>query len=55
MIREEREESRDIEETEKIGCRPEQKFNVVEDVVESSFSLGVRNGKGCSRFKRITS
>lgn len=53
MVREAREESRDIEETEKVGCHPEQKFDVVEDVVGSSFSLGVRDGEGGGRFEGI--
>lgn len=52
MVREEGEESRDIEEAEQVGRRPEQKFDIEEDVVERGFPLGVCKGEG-GRFKEI--
>ena len=52
MIREEREESRDIEEAEKVRRHPEQEFNIEENVVGRDFSLGVCKGEG-GRFKEI--
>lgn len=52
MVREKREESRDVEETEEIRRHPEQKFDVEEDVVGGGFPLGVCKGEG-SRFEEI--
>jgi len=54
MVREEREEPRDVEEAEQIGRHPEQKLNVVDNVVGCGFSLGVGKSER-GRFKGITS
>jgi hypothetical protein len=52
VIREVREESRDVEEAEGVRRRLEQKFDVEENVVGRSLSLGVCKGEG-GRFKEI--
>lgn len=52
MVREEREESGDIEEAEQVRRHPEQKFDVEENAAGRGFPLSVCKGEG-GRFKEI--